>query len=111
MIMERKKVKLLLLLTGAAVFTAGAVMFIINSINRASQGTSGFYNLMNNIIVPFYVSALISIVPLSIASLMHSNDIRETKRNKSNFLRALSFFWMIGGVLSAAALIFITIIF
>lgn len=109
--MSRKRLKLILFIAGIAVFAAGLIVFIIDIGSFSSQRPRGFKELMNDVILPFYVFALISIAALSVASYMHSKDIRETKPNLSVFLKTFSCFWITGSALSAAALVLIFIFF
>lgn len=109
--MSRKRLKLILFIAGIAVFATGLIVFIIDIGSFSSQRPRGFKELMSDVILPFYVFALISIIALSAASFMHSNDIRETRRSLSVFLKTFACFWVVGGALSAAALVFICIFF
>ncbi len=107
--MSRKKLKLILLIAGIAVLAAGLVVFIIDISGFSSLRPRGFKSLMNEVILPFYVFALIGIIALSIAAFLHSNDIHETRRSLSVVLKTFACFWIAGGVLSAAAFVSICI--
>lgn len=107
--MSRKRLKQILFIAGIVVLAAGLVVFIIDIGSFSAQRPRGFKSLMYDVILPFYVFALISVSALSVASFMHSNDIRETNRTLSVILKTFSCFWIVGGALSAAALVLICI--
>lgn len=109
--MSRKRLKLILLIAGAAILMAGLTVFIIDISSFSSHRQRGFRSLLSEVILPFYAFALISIASLSVASFMHSKDVMETKPGLSGFLKTFSCFWIVGGILSAAALILICIFF
>jgi hypothetical protein len=105
--MSRKNVKLILLIAGIAILAAGLSVFLVNIIGMASQEPSVFVNS----IFAFIIFALIGFVPLGIASLMYSKDLRESKRVLSDLLKALACFCITGSALLTAALILICIFF
>ncbi len=106
--MNRRKVKLILVFAGILIFGAGIVIFITSLVDMTSQKPNDSGNLMK-IVLTFNAIAIISIIPLSIAVLMHSRDKRETKRNISGFLKGLAYYWIIFGVVGAVAIIIIII--
>jgi hypothetical protein len=101
--MSRKGIKLILLIAGIAVAGTGLV---IQGLSFTMPGVNGFIGM-------FFPALMIlpGIIPLIIVSLMHSKDIRETKRGLSGFLKGLAFFWIITGALNTVALIMISILF
>ncbi len=107
--MSRKRLKQVLLIVGIVIITAGLVIFIIDIGSFSALEPRGFKSLFGDVILPFYIFALIGVTALGAAAFMHSNDISKTKRTLSVVFKAFACFWIVGAALSAAALVLIVI--
>jgi cytochrome bd-type quinol oxidase subunit 2 len=106
--MSRKIIKLILLISGILIFAAGAVIFITSLVGMKSQNPDDS-NYLVRIVFTFNAIAVISIIPLSIAAIMHSKDKRETKKSLSGFLKGLASYWIVFGIVIIVAIIILSI--
>jgi uncharacterized membrane protein len=107
--MKRRTVKLILLISGLAAAAAGLAILFLNMFSVFSSPPLDFRGLFfGNMMFPALI-ILAGIIPLIVVCLMHSKDVRETKRGLSGFLRFLAFFWIITGAINTAAIIMVSI--
>lgn len=55
--------------------------------------------------------AIVAVVPMSIAMLMHAKDIKHKKKGFTVFLTVLSIFWLAGSALNLTVVIVISLIY
>ena len=105
--MKRKIVKLILFIFGAAVLLFWTVIFFMSQ-EAVFSGLQPFWDIST---LGLAVVALVAIVPMSIAMLIHAKDIKDKKKGFANFLTIFSIIWLAGGALNITIMVAISLIF
>lgn len=105
--MSRKTVKLILFIFGAAVFLFWHVLFF----SFMQQSLFNTEPLLQVTMLELLIAAIVALVPMSIAMLMHAKDIKHKHKGFAIFLTILSIFWLAGCALNATAVVIVSLIF
>ena len=100
--MSRKTIKLILLITGAAI-ALGSMGVMFSRLFSSGSLMAGIFILS--------IVAAAGCGLMSAALLMHSKDIWETKNGFAVAIKALAIFWIVTGALNAAGAAIVLIVY